>query len=122
MIIFKNKAFHRWAKKIKLTDKALIIAVDEMKTGKVDANLGGYIYKKRVALGNRGKRSGARTIIAFQYSGKAFFIFGFDKKQVANISDSELTALRRLAKILFSYNDEELATAIGNGELIEVKL
>lgn len=59
MRIFKNKAFTKWAEKEGLNDDALQIAVDEMERGLIDADLGGHVVKKRVAVGGRGKRVSA---------------------------------------------------------------
>ena len=66
MQILKSKSFCRWTSEADLNDAELFQAVQEMQQGIYDANLGGYIYKKRVRLKNRGKRSGARTIVAFK--------------------------------------------------------
>lgn len=55
--ILKTRTFNRWLRKTLLTDTALLKAIDEMEQGLVDADLGGNIYKKRVALpGARKKR------------------------------------------------------------------
>jgi hypothetical protein len=72
-------------------------AASEVANGLADA-LGGYVYKKRVALPGRGKRGGARTVLAFRRGSAAFFIYGYPKNERANITDRELVALRRLAK------------------------
>ena len=45
-------------RKTALTDAVLCDAVREMVTGLIDADLGGDIVKKRVALPGRGKSSG----------------------------------------------------------------
>ena len=58
MRIFKNKAFHKWAGKERIDDEALQNAVDEMERGLVDADFGGHVFKKCVAVGWRGKSSG----------------------------------------------------------------
>ena len=58
MRIFKNKAFHCWTEEVGLTDKKLKDAVDEINNGLYEANLGGNIFKKRVALVGRGKSGG----------------------------------------------------------------
>ncbi len=58
------------------------------------SNVGGYVYKKRVALPGRGKRGGARTLIAFKRGAAAFFIYGYPKNERANIRDDELRAVR----------------------------
>ncbi|KZN12452.1 type II toxin-antitoxin system RelE/ParE family toxin [Marinomonas sp. TW1] len=121
MRIFKNKAFHRWAIKEGLADSALRTAVDEIEKGLVDADLGGHVFKKRVALGGRGKSAGARTLLAYTLGQRAFFMYGFAKNSRANIDADELRALRRLAKELLEYSDIELIIAIEHGVLIEVK-
>ena len=120
MRIFKTRLFSRWAEKEGLTDEALHTAVGELEDGLVDADLGGHVYKKRVRLPGRGKRGGARTLIAFRLEHKAFFLYGFAKNARANISDKELKALRLLAAELLGYTDVALAKAVRAGELIEV--
>ena len=55
MRVFKNKAFTKWAAKEGVTDDALRTAVEEMARGLIDADLGGQVFKKRVATGGRGK-------------------------------------------------------------------
>ena len=117
MRIFKTKLFNRWAEKEGLADEALQIAVEELGNGLVDADLGGHVYKKRVSLAGRGKRGGARTLIAFRIGEKAFFLYGFTKNVRSNISDKDLKALRLLAGVLLNYTDAALTKA---GELIEV--
>lgn len=59
MRTFNTKWFHKWADKAGLTDAALVAAVVEMESGLIDANLGGHVMKKRVALPDRGKRGSA---------------------------------------------------------------
>jgi hypothetical protein len=122
MHIFKNKLFHQWALKLKIADSALVDMISDLEKGLHDANLGGYVYKKRISIGSRGKGGGARTIIAFKARGKAFFIYGFSKNEKDNITEKEKEALKALAKLYFSYNDKQIQHAIKNGELIEVKL
>ena len=56
MRVFKSKAFSKWATKEGLDDEALLAAVDEMGRGLIDADLGGHVVKKRVALARRAKR------------------------------------------------------------------
>ncbi len=79
------------------------------------------MYKKRVGLPGRGKRGGARTLIAFRYGQAAFFMYGYPKNERANISNEELKALRKFANKLLGYAEHELAKVIRDGELIEVK-
>lgn len=121
MRIFKNKAFSKWATKEGLDDDALRAAVDEMERGLIDADLGGHVVKKRVAVGGRGKSGGVRTLLAYKVGDKAFFVYGFAKNARANISADELKALKHLAKELLGYRDKALTEAIKHGALIEVE-
>ena len=66
-------------RKTDLTQEALCLAISEMENGLIDAELGGGIVKKRVALPGRGKRGGARTLVATNKGSLWFFVFGFEK-------------------------------------------
>lgn len=94
MEIYKIIPFSEWAEEYNVSDELLIETITEMNNGLFDANLGGNVYKKRIPLDNKGKRGGARTIIAFKYNDKAFFIYSFAKNKQASISDKELKALK----------------------------
>ncbi len=120
MRIFTNKAFSKWAVKEKLDKSSLLAAVEEMAQGLVDADLGGHVFKKRVAVGGRGKRGGLRTLLVYRVGDRAFFVHGFAKNVQANISDKELKGLKHLATELLSYSNSELNEAVKNGALIEV--
>jgi hypothetical protein len=120
MRVFKNKWFQKWAAKEGLDDAVLRAVVEEMENGLIDAELGGHVVKKRVALPGRGKRGGTRTLVVYQQANKAFFVYGFAKNERANISDKELKALKLLATQLLGYTNPALVKAIDAGELIEV--
>lgn len=120
MRIFKTRLFGKWAKAVKLSDKLLNRAIVEMERGLIDADLGGTVYKQRIRLEGHGKRGGARSIIAYKASEKAFFIFGFAKNEKENISVEELKIAKAFATELLSYADEQLDKLIKDGKLIEV--
>lgn len=122
MRIFKNKTFSKWATLEGLTDSDLLAAIEEIEQGLLDADLGGNIVKKRIALANRGKRDGARTLLVYKSAQKAFFVYGFAKNERSNISAGELKALKHLAKELLAYNETALTQAISQGALIEVHI
>ena len=98
MRTFKTKLFNKWAKKAGLSDSNLKDAVDEIERGLVDANLGGNLYKKRVATSTGGKSGGYRTLLAYKEHEKIFFVFGFEKNQRANINQREEKALKEILK------------------------
>ena len=95
--VFKTRHFSRWMRKTELTNRALCHAVAEMAQGLVDADLGGGVVRKRVGLAGRGKRGGARTLVATNKGDRWFFVFGFEKNERANIADDELDALQNIA-------------------------
>jgi hypothetical protein len=120
MRILKNKAFSKWAAKEGISDNALRAAVEEMVRGLVEADLGGHVFKKRVATVGRGKSGGARTLLVYRVGDKAFFVYGFAKNIRANIKADELDGLKKLAKELLGYTARQLEQAIIGGALIEV--
>ena len=56
-MIYKTKDFVSRTKKESLSDADLINACKEMSAGLYDADLGGNVYKKRVAMGSKGTAS-----------------------------------------------------------------
>ena len=75
----KTRVFQRWQKKSGITDAALLVALAEMQAGLIDADLGGGVVKKRVALAGRGKSGGARTLLATNKGSRWIFVYGFEK-------------------------------------------
>ena len=118
--VFKTRHFTRWLRKSGLTDSDLSKAVDEMVAGLVDADLGGDILKKRVAMPGRGKRGGARTLVATRKANCWFFVFGFEKNERSNVSSTELEALQALATELLNLTSQQLDISVEDGALQEV--
>ena len=118
--ILKTHTFNRWLRKTLLSDTALLKAIDEMERGLVDADLGGNVYKKRVALPGRGKSGSARTLIATNREDRWIFMFGFEKNDKENITQPELAYLQSVAQIFLGYSNDELQLAIAKGEFLEV--
>ena len=119
-IYCKTRHFSRWATKTGIGDKALIAAIREIHAGLFDADLGGWIIKKRVALPGRGKRGSTRTLLATNRNDRWFFIFGFEKNERNNITIKELEVLRTLAADLLHLSAKQINEAIRNGSLEEV--
>ena len=119
--IFKTKHFSRWMRKTELTDQSLIKAVEEMVLGLIDADLGGYVVKKRVGLAGRGKRGGARTLVATNKGNRWFFVFGFEKNERATIAVDELEALQEIAVDLLARTGPELDKSVKEGLLQEIR-
>lgn len=120
MRVYKTRWFSRWAKSVRISDKALLSAVSEMVNGLVGSDLGGYVYKKRVALPGRGKSGGSRTLVAYNKGDAIFFIYGFAKNDKENIHSKELQSLRLLAADLLKYTENHLKVLVINEELVEI--
>ena len=121
MRVFKTRMFARWADKEGVSDAVLLVAMDEISRGLIDANLGGHVFKKRVGIGGRGKSGGVRTLLALRVGDRAFFVFGFAKNERSNVSDKELETWKRLASQLLGYDARELREALSTGKLYEVE-
>ncbi|MBE0351310.1 type II toxin-antitoxin system RelE/ParE family toxin [Pseudoalteromonas lipolytica] len=119
-MFYKTKVFASLTKKEALSDNDLINACKEMSNGLFDADLGGNVYKKRIASGNKGKSGGFRTIVGAVIGDKYFFLYAFAKSDKANINSKEKLALKELAKEFLEFSQDELNQLIEDGELIKV--
>ena len=63
MRVFKYPRFDRFAEKEGNTDTDLLDMVNQLETGKVDADLGGGVYKERLPQPGEGKSGGYRFIV-----------------------------------------------------------
>lgn len=119
--IFKNKEFNSWANNLGISDEDIQAAAKEVAAGQHEASLGKKVYKKRIAIGNAGKSSGSRIIVAFNIGNHMFFIYGFAKGKRANITSKEKKALQKLASVYLNYSDKELNIAVKQKLLFEVE-
>lgn len=120
MRILATRYFARWAKQDGLSNEKIREAVAELQNGLHDGNLGGNIYKKRIGVGNRGKRDSVRTIIAFQISNNVFCLYGYPKNERDNINNAELIGFKKAAMFYLNLSEVEIDRLIKTGELIEV--
>lgn len=119
--VFVTKPFARWMRKSQVTHLDILGATEEMVLGLIDANLGGHLVKKRVALRGRGKSAGARTIVATKFEQRWIFLFGFEKNERSNIDASELKVLQELAASLLDLDQQAIAVAVGAGQLFQLQ-
>ncbi len=122
MRIFKNAWFKRFAGRERISDTTLAKVIARAEKGAVDADLGGNVIKLRVARPGQGKSSGYRTIVVFRQEDKAFFVYGFAKKELDNISRDELKVFKRAAKELLALSDGQIEKLIEVEGLTEIEL
>lgn len=111
MRVVKSPKFAKQASKFGLDDAALLRAVEEIETGRIDAQLGKYLIKQRVARPGAGKSGGYRSVIVHVVGDRALFIYVFPKNEKANLSAYELDLYRDAAKLLAERPIEELLKA-----------
>ena len=121
MRIFKYKRFFQFAKKEHIENEDLRDIVSILEKGQFDADLGGGVFKMRLARSGEGKSSGYRVMVFFKSGERTFFVHGFAKSETANISKKELVGLKKLAKILFAMTDIQIQDALKKGILEEIK-
>ncbi|RMX15896.1 type II toxin-antitoxin system RelE/ParE family toxin [Vandammella animalimorsus] len=120
MDILKRKDFARWQAGEKLPDAALCKAVKEMEDGLIDADLGGLLYKKRLARPGGGKSGGYRTLLSAKLGQRYVFLLGFSKSDKANITHDEKKALQFAGKVFLALAGQGLSKALKSGVLLEV--
>ena len=118
--MFKTKTFDRWAKRI-ITDALLCKAAGEIEQGLYEAELGGGVCKKRIALPGKGKSGSTRTLVAIRHGTALFFIAGRTKSEPgADFSDREEEAAKLVAGMLHKLPMQRLDQMVLDGVLKEI--
>lgn len=123
MRVFKGKQFSRWAAGEAIGDADLCQAAAEAFAGQYEADLGGYLFKKRIARQDGGKSGGYRTILGFRKSDsrRIFFLYGFPKNVRANITTKERSALSANATALVDAADRQIEELKAKGTILELE-
>lgn len=114
--VFATKPFMRFARRFNIGNIELWQAVN----GKWDADLGGGVFKFRLARRGEGTSGGARAIVAMKVGRRVVLMFGFEKKDQANIKADELRAFREAARIYLGYSEDEMTAIVREGALSEI--
>ena len=85
-----------------------------------DADLGGGVFKVRIARQGEGKSGGFRVIVFYKIEERTYFRYGFSKAAQDNISKNELKIMKRQAKMFFAQSDEQINMQLKNGTLLEI--
>jgi hypothetical protein len=119
--IFKYTRFSRFARKEGINDDDLLNIVDQLEAGQPDADLGGGVFKMRIARSGEGKSGSYRVIVFFKSGERTFYVHGFAKADMANISNKELVRAKRQAKTLFTMTDAQIQNALNERVFEEVR-
>ena len=114
----KTKWVNKWAKKNKIVDDNLIVAIENLENNLSSSNLGGGLFKVRVASQGGGKSGGFRTLIVYKEEDMAVVVYGFAKNEQDNLSKSELLAFKKLSKDILGQSQDDLEMAIKKGVFI----
>lgn len=118
--VFLVKTFARWAKGL-LSEESLCQAADEVAEGRFEADLGGGLCKKRLAMRGRGKSGSVRTLIAKQHEDAIFFIAGRQKSDPgADFTDKEVEAAKIVGKGLQAASTEIIGVLLKAGTIQEI--
>lgn len=113
MRVFKTAWFSKAAKKARIGDAALCMAIQQVMQGQAD-DLGGGVFKKRL---NDNRH---RSIILAKGGRYWIYAYLFAKQDRDNIDDDELAAFKQLASAYVRQTVAQLAVALKNGDLLEI--
>lgn len=77
MRIFINSWFQKFLAKHRINARELGTAIKLMESGRVDADLGGGVFKQRLAQSGQGKSASVRSIVCYRKSERAFLYLPF---------------------------------------------
>ena len=120
MRIFVTRWFSRFARRERIADPDLVAAIDRAMSGLIDADLGGYLIKQRVARRGGGRSGGYRVLIALRGGERSVFLYGFAKSERENIDPAALADLKKLAKVFLTLTDAQIESVLREGELREL--
>jgi hypothetical protein len=106
--VYKTKVFARFSRKARISDRVLWDVAQAVDQGRIDADLGGGVVKQRIARPGQGKSGGSRTIILLRQGHRAVFVFGFEKKDMTNITAEDLVLFREMAPLYLNASDEQM--------------
>jgi hypothetical protein len=119
--VFKNPWFARFAAKEGIADGELrAIVNDTLEAGQAEANLGGGVYKVRLARPGAGKSGAYRVIVYFRSGERAFYVYGFAKADMGNIGQKELRKFKENSRRMQALTEAQVETLLKNGALYEI--
>lgn len=104
-----------------LSGRQLSAAAEEVLAGLYEADLGGGVCKKRIALQGRGKSGSARVLVAMRCEAAVFFLAGRLKSDPGtDFSDRQVEAAKIIAARLQSVTAAKLDELLVSGWIKEI--
>jgi hypothetical protein len=110
---FKTKWFSREARKALISDQELCSAIRQVMLGQA-VDLGGGVFKKRLG------KNRFRSIILAKGGRNWVYEYLFAKKDLDNISISDLANFRKLARSYEGLTDREIVELTANQDWVEI--
>jgi len=120
MHFLMNNLFKKALRKEKLGEEYLENLLNDIFKDQA-ISLGAGLYKIRGARKGQGKSGSYRNIFFWKKEERIILTFLFPKGEMENLSPTELSALKILAKTYMEYTNEEIQLAIRKKVLIEVR-
>lgn len=114
--VFAFKAFVRFARRLHISDETIWKVV----RAPYDADLGGGLYKYRIARPGEGTSGGGRVLIALRTGQRAVLMFAWEKKDMENIKPNELREYRELAKIYLGFTEFQMDELVKKKVVVEI--
>lgn len=116
----------RLLRKERLPDAILCRAARDLVAGVLgagEADLGGGLFKKRLARSGSGKRGGDRVIIAYRppRTERVLFAYAFAKNAAATLTQQGHEALTKAAAAFLVADDRQVAALRTSGDVREIQ-
>jgi len=111
--VFKTAWFAKAARKALIGDEELCLAIRQLMLGQAD-DLGGGVFKKRL------DKNRYRSIIVTKAREVWVFEYLFAKKDRANIDESDLAKLRKIATGYEALTEQQVNELIDEGSWMEI--
>jgi hypothetical protein len=111
--VFRTAWFSKAAFKAQISDDELCKAIRQVMLGQAD-DLGGGVFKKRLG------KNLFRSIILAKGGRHWVYVFLFAKSKLANISNDELVAFKKLAGNYSRETDADIARELNSKDLMEI--
>ncbi|MDR2934816.1 MAG: type II toxin-antitoxin system RelE/ParE family toxin [Candidatus Adiutrix sp.] len=121
MNLYKTRSFARIAAKVGITEAMLKKTAEEISQGLIHADLGGNVFKQRVAPPERGQRGGGHIVVVIRpREDRYIFLHCYLKKDQENIGPGEENAFLELGRIFSDLTEEDIKAAALSGLLEEM--